>query len=100
VSGITTLFFCSITMAHYGWHSLSKAAQVSTHITFEVMSQVAEGFAFTYCGLSCFAFTGEAWSMSFMIWMLFCVVFARFFAIYSLCFGIYLIGWLRYESVQ
>jgi NhaP-type Na+/H+ or K+/H+ antiporter len=98
VSGITTLFFCSITMAHYGWHSLSKAAQVSTHITFETISQIAEGFAFTYCGLSCFNFTGEAWSIPFLVWMLFAVVFCRFFAIYSLCFGVKMLGKLRYEA--
>jgi NhaP-type Na+/H+ or K+/H+ antiporter len=95
VSGITTLFFCSITMAHYGWHSLSKAAQVSTHITFETISQIAEGFAFTYCGLSCFNFTNEAWSVPFLVWMLLSVVFCRFFAIFSICAGVKFIGGLR-----
>lgn len=52
MSGILTLFVCAILLAHYCFHSLSRAAQIATKISFAATSDIAEGFAFAYVGLS------------------------------------------------
>lgn len=43
VSGILTLFVAAVTLAHYSWHSLSKSAQISTKLSFNAISDIAEG---------------------------------------------------------
>ena len=81
MSGITALFFASISMARYAWHSLSGTAQVATVVQFESMATMAEAFAFTYLGLSVFALTASKVSLGFTLAMLLAVLASRALAI-------------------
>jgi NhaP-type Na+/H+ or K+/H+ antiporter len=109
MSGITALFFASISMARYAWHSLSGTAQVATVVQFESMATMAEAFAFTYArslattstfssstllthssstclqtrylGLSVFALTASKVSLGFTLAMLLAVLVTRALAI-------------------
>jgi len=81
MSGITALFFASISMARYAWHSLSGTAQVATVVQFESMATMAEAFAFTYLGLSVFALTASTVSLGFTLAMLLAVLASRALAI-------------------
>ncbi len=85
VSGILTLFVAAITLAHYSWYSLSNAAKIATRISFAGMSDIAEGFAFSYVGLSLWGFDlMTEFDFQFAAYMLAVVVFARVFTVLGL----------------
>eukprot|EP01038_Epipyxis_sp_PR26KG_P007187 gene7187-9800_t len=92
VSGILTLFIAAVTLAHYSWYSLSKSAQIASRISIAAMSEIAEGFAFAYVGLSLWGFKLNDWKIIFAFYMLLIVICARIitilglFSIFKLCF--------------
>ena len=55
-SGILTLLTCGVTMAHYGWYNLSPQGQSSSSIVFQFLGFIAEGFVFSYLGLTFFSY--------------------------------------------
>jgi sodium/hydrogen exchanger 8 len=59
VSGILTLFVCAVTQSHYAWSNMSKPAQVGIKISSVALSDIAEGFAFSYVGLSMWEYTDD-----------------------------------------
>eukprot|EP00937_MAST-01D_sp_MAST-1D-sp2_P006161 g6161.t1 len=85
MSGITALFFASITMAHYAWHSMSPTAQTTTRVQFETLATLAEAFAFTYLGLSVFSLQGVYdVSLGFSLLMLGAVIAVRATTVFAL----------------
>lgn len=52
LSGIMSLFFCGILMAHYARHNISEHARTATHYTFRSFSLISETFLFSYLGLT------------------------------------------------
>ena len=65
-SGIITLLTCGVTMAHYGWYNLSPQGQTSSTIVFQFLGFIAEGFIFSYLGLTFFAYRTMPFSVSFI----------------------------------
>ena len=51
LSGIVTLFCCSVTMSHYALHNITKAQRAGTMSAFETLSFLSEGAIFVYVGL-------------------------------------------------
>ena len=51
LSGIVTLFCCSVTMSHYAMHNITKAQRAGTMSAFETLSFLSEGAIFVYVGL-------------------------------------------------
>ena len=43
LSGIVTLFCCSVTMSHYALHNISKAQRAGTMSAFETLSFLVRG---------------------------------------------------------
>jgi sodium/hydrogen exchanger-like protein 6/7 len=86
VSGILSLFVAAVTLAHYSWHSLSKSAQISTKLSFNAISDIAEGFAFAYVGLSMWQYTSKDMSLLFSVYMLCIIILVRVFTIMTLCY--------------
>ena len=93
VSGILTLFIAAITLAHYSWYSLSKSSQVATRISFGAISDIAEGFAFSYVGLSLWKYTGQ-FNFLFASYMLVVVIMSRVVTVY----GLFFVFKFRFES--
>ena len=58
MSGIMSVFFCGIAMAHYNWYNLSASARLVTAQTFQSVSYACEMFVFCYMGFS-------VWTLSF-----------------------------------
>jgi sodium/hydrogen exchanger 8 len=58
MSGIMSVFFCGISMAHYNWYNLSASARLVTSQTFQSVSYACEMFVFCYMGFS-------VWTLSF-----------------------------------
>ena len=50
-SGIVSLFFCGIVMAHYAMYNVSKTTQTSSHHVFKSFAMLAETFVFGYLGI-------------------------------------------------
>lgn len=55
-SGIIALLTSGITMAHYGWYNLSPQGQTSSAVVFQFLGFIAEGFVFSYLGLTFFSY--------------------------------------------
>ena len=55
-SGIISLLTCGITMAHYAWYSLSPQGQANSTVVFQFLGFIAEGFIFSYLGLTFFSY--------------------------------------------
>ncbi|PIM98976.1 Sodium/hydrogen exchanger protein [Handroanthus impetiginosus] len=51
LSGILTVFFCGIVMAHYTWHNVTAGSRITTKHAFATLSYIAETFIFLYVGM-------------------------------------------------
>jgi len=76
-SGIITLLTSGITMAHYGWYNLSSQGQTSAGILFAFFGFLAEGFIFSYLGLTFFSYRYLPFSYSFIGVMFVIVIIGR-----------------------
>ncbi|KAF3436386.1 hypothetical protein FNV43_RR23478 [Rhamnella rubrinervis] len=61
LSGILTVFFCGIVMAHYTWYNITESSRVTTRHTFATFSFVSEIFIFLYVGMD--AMDIEKWKV-------------------------------------
>lgn len=67
LSGIMSLFFCGITMAHYNSYNLSKESQVTAEHIFKSFALVAEFFVFLYMGMGFCAGQFGRWDLGFIV---------------------------------
>lgn len=51
MSGIVSLFFCGIVLAHYAFYNVSRTTQTSSHHVFKSFAMIAETFVFAYLGI-------------------------------------------------
>ena len=94
-SGIIALLTCGVTMAHYGWYNLSPQGQTSAGIVFQFLGFLAEGFVFSYLGLTFFSYRYLPFSYSFITVMFFVVILGRGLATMGL---VSLLKLCRYEQ--
>lgn len=59
LSGIVSILFSGITMAHYAWENLSRASKTLTTEMIEVLATLADTLVFAFLGLALFTFNGE-----------------------------------------
>jgi len=79
MSGIMSLFFCGIVLAHYNSYNLSETSQVGAEVIFQSLSQISETFVFVYMGMGLFTGRFSGWSpVSITFAILFCLL-ARIF---------------------
>jgi sodium/hydrogen exchanger 8 len=52
LSGIMSLFFCGIALAHYNYYNLSHQTQHATHLYFKSLAQICDTFVFAYLGIT------------------------------------------------
>ncbi|ETW09013.1 sodium/hydrogen exchanger 3 [Aphanomyces invadans] len=84
LSGIMSLFFCGITMAHYNTTNLSTTSQITSESIFQSFALVAEFFVFLYMGMGICVGQFGRWDVKFMVLaIVFCLV-ARLFNIFPL----------------
>ncbi|RLN94602.1 hypothetical protein BBJ28_00006746 [Nothophytophthora sp. Chile5] len=79
LSGIMSLFFCGIIMAHYNSYNLSKPSQVTAEHIFKSFALVSEFFVFLYMGMGVWTGQFGRWDFTFVLLaIIFCLV-ARLF---------------------
>lgn len=84
LSGIMSLFFCGITMAHYNSYNLSKPSQVTAEHIFKSFALVSEFFVFLYMGMGVCAGQFGRWDFTFVLLaIIFCLI-ARVFNTFPL----------------
>ena len=86
LSAIISLLFCSITLSNYAYYNLSFLAREESCIVVRIMSNLSEGFVFTYLGLSFFNMSKGNYSLVFIIVEFNLILFSRFITIYILSF--------------
>jgi NhaP-type Na+/H+ or K+/H+ antiporter len=86
LSPIIALLFTGIFMSHYSFYNLSFQAREESAIVSKIMSNMAEGFVFTYLGLTVIYYISNSFSFTFFIYELFVVIFGRIIAIYGISF--------------
>ncbi|KAH9111334.1 hypothetical protein LEN26_009082 [Aphanomyces euteiches] len=97
LSGIMSLFFCGITMAHYNTTNLSSTSQITAESIFQSFALTAEFFVFLYMGMGICVGQFGRWDFKFMVLaIIFCLV-SRLFNIYPLS---WLANWKRKEKVS
>ncbi|KAG2817512.1 hypothetical protein PC129_g1740 [Phytophthora cactorum] len=75
LSGIMSLFFCGIIMAHYNSYNLSKPSQVTAEHIFKSFALVSEFFVFLYMGMGVCAGQFGRWDITFVfLAIIFCLV--------------------------
>jgi len=83
LSGIVSILFCGITMAHYTYNNLSKESQELTVNVFQVFAMLTETLVFAYLGLSLFNFDNH-FDAGFIIWGLLAILIARAAQVYPI----------------
>jgi sodium/hydrogen exchanger-like protein 6/7 len=83
-SPIIALLFCGIFMSHYAFYNLSFQAREESSIVSKIMSNISEGFVFTYLGLTAVSISLSTFSLSFIFFVLIFVLLGRFLAIYGI----------------
>jgi NhaP-type Na+/H+ or K+/H+ antiporter len=85
LSSILSLLFCSMTLNNYAIYNLSKLAREESCIVVKIMSDLSEGFVFTYLGLSFFTMAKNTnYNFIFIIVEFFSICFSRILTVYLL----------------
>ena len=85
-SPIISLLFCGIFMSHYAFYNLSFQAREESSIVSKILSNIAEGFVFTYLGLTSISISHDSFSFVFLILVFIYVLAGRFLAVYGISF--------------
>jgi hypothetical protein len=85
MSGIVSVLFCGIVMAHYTFNNLSAKAREFTREMFDTMASIAETFVFAYLGMAVFSF-GQQWDIKLIFITLFVMLVARAANVFPLSF--------------
>ena len=83
-SPIIALLFCGIFMSHYAFYNLSFQAREESSIVSKILSNIAEGFVFTYLGLTSISISHDSFCISFIILVFIFVLIGRFLAVYGI----------------
>jgi sodium/hydrogen exchanger 3 len=83
-SPIIALLFCGIFMSHYAFYNLSFQAREESSITAKIMSNISEGFVFTYLGLSCINDSHLKFNFVFILLVFIFVCISRFVSVFSI----------------
>ena len=75
-SGIVSILFCGIVMAHYTFNNLSAKAREFTREMFEVLASISETFVFAYLGMAVFSFR-QQWDVPLIFISIFAMLVAR-----------------------
>eukprot|EP01091_Cochliopodium_minus_P016314 TRINITY_DN6070_c0_g1_i1.p1 TRINITY_DN6070_c0_g1~~TRINITY_DN6070_c0_g1_i1.p1 ORF type:complete len:580 (+),score=137.75 TRINITY_DN6070_c0_g1_i1:55-1794(+) len=74
LSGVVSILFCGIVMAHYTQNNMSKQTQHYTSEMFEVFAILSETFIFIYLGMAIFSFNHEYNLLLIVMSILICLV--------------------------
>ena len=83
-SPIISLLFCGIFMSHYAFYNLSFQAREESSIVSKILSNIAEGFVFTYLGLTSISISHDSFSFIFIMLVFIFVLIGRFVAVYGI----------------
>jgi sodium/hydrogen exchanger-like protein 6/7/sodium/hydrogen exchanger 8 len=83
-SPIIALLFCGIFMSHYAFYNLSFQAREESSIVSKILANIAEGFVFTYLGLTSISISHDSFCLSFIILVFLFVLVGRFLAVYGI----------------
>jgi len=88
LSGIMSIFFCSVCLAHYNYYNISTNAQIATQESFKSIAQICECFVFAYIGITgglSIASSHLEWSVPLIILTIVSCLIARACNVFPLC---------------
>ena len=101
-SPIIALLFCGIFMSHYAFYNLSFQAREESSIVSKILANIAEGFVFTYLGLTSISISHDSFCLSFIILVFLFVLVGRFLAVYgiSLILNIFKLKIFSFDMIE
>lgn len=77
-SGIISLLTSGVFMASYAWYNLSVGGRLGSNMIFSFLAFLAEGFVFSYLGLTFFSYKNYPWSYQLILVMMLAILIGRF----------------------
>jgi sodium/hydrogen exchanger-like protein 6/7 len=84
LSGIISLFTCSVIMGHYCYLNISEESQRGTVVAFDTVGYLAEAFVFAYLGICILGIDGSWKALGMAALLLLVLPLARAVAVYIL----------------
>lgn len=78
LSGIIALLTSGVFMASYAWYNLSVGGRLGSNMIFSFLAFLAEGFVFSYLGLTFFSYKSYPWSYQLILVMMLAILVGRF----------------------
>lgn len=76
-SGIISLLTSGIFMASYAWYNLSLGGRMGSNVIFSFLAFLAEGFVFSYLGLTFFSYKSFPWSYQLILVLMLAILIGR-----------------------
>jgi len=76
-SGIISLLTSGIFMASYAWYNLSLGGRMGSNVIFSFLAFLAEGFVFSYLGLTFFSYKSFPWSYQLILVLMLAILVGR-----------------------
>ena len=73
-------------MSHYTFYNISFQAREESSVASKIMSSIAEAFIYTYLGLTFISLSNHAFSITFILFELFIIIFARYISVHTLSY--------------
>ncbi|CAG9326159.1 unnamed protein product [Blepharisma stoltei] len=86
VSGVITILICGIFSNHYAWYNLTSHARIVVSNSFKFFGDGATATVFAYLGLTSVTYTNQDISYSYILCMVFSLMFARFITTFGLSY--------------
>eukprot|EP00455_Lapot_gusevi_P025419 TRINITY_DN2672_c0_g1_i9.p1 TRINITY_DN2672_c0_g1~~TRINITY_DN2672_c0_g1_i9.p1 ORF type:complete len:496 (+),score=109.12 TRINITY_DN2672_c0_g1_i9:178-1665(+) len=89
LSGIMSLFFCAVCLAHYNYYNICEHSQMASTLAFKSLSQLCETFVFSYlgitAGLSFSTSSNLSWSPTLIVFTILWCLISRAAHIFPFC---------------
>jgi len=92
-SGIISLLTSGVFMASYAWYNLSMQGRLGSNVIFSFLAFIAEGFVFSYLGLTFFSYKQFPWSYQLILVLMLAILVGRAFGSIGLIYSLKLCGY-------
>ena len=83
-SGVNTILLCAIISGHYAYYNMKPDSRIVVTDTFHLIGDGTRALIFSYLGLTCFSYSPEDISFTFIFYMLMAIFCSRFITTFGI----------------